>query len=349
MAVGQPNRVMTEPGRAGAAAKPMSNAEKAAMLLLAMGRPLAERVMQHMDDSELTAVARYGANLGIVSRATLEGVVEEFEQLMAQSSGLQGSLSRVEKLLQGAVPDDRYETILADVRGGAKHAVWSRLSELPEAKLAQILAKEHPQVAALVLTKATPTCAAAVLGQMNTELRHEVARRMLGAKRVNDAAIEVLQSVLNEDLLSQSSRLTAPDIHSRMANIINKLDRQRMEEVLNELGNYKPKDTKRIRSLLFTFEDIAKLSVEARSKLVDQVPQDRLILALKGADATLTNLLLSTIGARARRIIEQEIAGGVPPPVKEVAKARRAIADLALDLSQRGEIDIGRDGTDEES
>ncbi|MFX8312573.1 hypothetical protein ABTL57_19040, partial [Acinetobacter baumannii] len=53
MAVGQPNRVMTEPGRAGAAAKPMSNAEKAAMLLLAMGRPLAERVMQHMDDSEL--------------------------------------------------------------------------------------------------------------------------------------------------------------------------------------------------------------------------------------------------------------------------------------------------------
>jgi flagellar motor switch protein FliG len=349
MAVGQQSGAILEAGRANLPARPISNAEKAAILLLAMGRPLAERVMQHLDDSELTIVARYGANLGAVPRTTLEGVVEELSDLMEQSSGLQGSLGRVERLLQGAIPDERFESILADVRGGATQAVWSRLSELPESKLVQFLSKEHPQVAAFIMTKATSTCAAAVLGQLSGELRHQVARRMLSTKRVNDAAIEVLQKVLNEDLVAQSSRMTAPDIHSRMANIINKLDRQRMEEVLNDLADYKPKDTKHIRSLLFTFEDLAKLSVEARSKLVDQVPQDRLILALKGADATLSNLLLSTIGARARRIIEQEIASGAPPPMKEIAKARRAIADLALDLAQRGDIDIGREGADEEA
>lgn len=337
-----------EGGRSPPTPRTLSNPEKVAVLLLAMDKPVAERVMQHLDDADLTLIARHGANVGVIQRSTLDGLVGEFEQMLAKSSGLQGTLDRVEKLLQGVVPEDRYEAILADLRGGSTQAVWSRLSELPESKLAQFLAKEHPQVAALVLTKATPTCAAAVMGQMPTQRRNEVTRRMLAIKHIMDPALEVLQTALNEDLLAQSARQSAPDIHSRLANIINKLDRQRMEEVLNDLSDHKPKDTKRIRGLLFTFEDIVKLPPEARAKLIDQVPQDRVILALKGADASTINTILSSTGARARRMIEQEIATGAPVPPKDVAKARRAIADLALDLAQRGEIDIGREGGDDE-
>lgn len=344
----QNERGRLDPGRSTSGPRPLSNPEKVAVLLLAMGKPVAERIMQHFDDNDLTLIARHGAQLGVVQKTTLDGVVEEFEAMLGKSSGLQGTLDRVEKLLQGAVPEERYEAILADLRGGSTQAVWSRLSELPESKLAQFLAKEHPQIAAIVLTKATSSCAAAVMGQMTTQRRHELTRRMLGIKHVMDPALEVLQTALNEDLLAQSARQSAPDIHSRLANIINKLDRQRMEEVLNDLGEQKPKDTKRIRGLLFTFEDIVKLPPEARAKLIDQVPQDRLIIALKGADANMINLVLSSTGARARRMIEQEIASGSPMPPKEIAKARRAIADLALDLSQRGEIDIGRESIDEE-
>jgi flagellar motor switch protein FliG len=345
----QQDRGRLEAGRSPPGARSLTNPEKVAALLLAMDKTVAEGVMQHLDDTDLTLIARHGANLGVVQRSTLEGLVGEFEQLLAKNSGLQGTLDRVERLLQGVVPDDRYEAILADLRGGSTQAVWSRLSELPEAKLIPFLAKEHPQVAAIVLTKATPSCAAAVIGQMPTQRRNEVTRRMLAIKHVMDPALEVLQAALNEDLLAQSARQSAPDIHSRLANIINKLDRQRMEEVLSDLSDHKPKDTKRIRGLLFTFEDIAKLPPEARAKLIDQVPQDRVILALKGADANMINIVLSSTGARARRMIEQEIAGGAPVPPKEIAKARRAIADLALDLAQRGEIDIGREGSDDDS
>lgn len=335
-------------GKAASGPRQLTNPEKVAVLLLAMGKPVAERVLQHFDEHELTLVARHGANLGIVQKATLDGIVDEFEQILSKNSGLHGTLDKVEKLLQGVVPEDRYESILADLRGNSTQAVWSRLSELPEARLAQFLAKEHPQVVAVVLTKATPSSAAAVMGQMTTNRRHEVTRRMLAIKHVTDSALEILQTALNEDLLAQSSRQSTPDIHSRLANIINKLDRQRMEEVLSDLGQQKPKDTKRIRGLLFTFEDIAKLTPESRSKLIDQVPQDRLIIALKGADANMIGMVLASTGARARRMIEQEIAGGAPVPPKEVMKARRAIAELALDLSQRGEIDIGREGAEEE-
>lgn len=314
-----------------------------------MGKPVAERILAHFDEHELALVARHGATVGIVQKATLDALIKEFEQVLSRHSGLDGTVEKIEKLLQGVVSDDRYESILADLRGNSSQAVWSRLSELPETKLAQFLAKEHPQVVAMVLTKATPSCAAAVMTQMTPQRRHEVTRRMLGVKHISDAAIELLQTALSEDLLAQSARQSATDIHSRLANIINKLDRQRMEEVLVDLGQQKPRDTKRIRGLLFTFEDIAKLPAESRAKLIDQVPQDRLIVALKGADAHMVNLVLATTGTRARRMIEEEISGGAPVPPKEIAKARRSIADLALDLAQRGEIDMGRESGDDDA
>ena len=316
-------------------------------MLLAMGKQQAERILQYFDDGELRLIARHGSQLGIVQRATLDSIIEEFEVTLSKNSGLQGTIDKVEKLLQGVIPEDRYDAILADLRGGSTHAVWSRLSELPPTKIFQHLAKEHTQVVAIVLSKATPSCAAAVISQMTAQQRNEVTRRMLSIRHVTDLALELLQNTLNEDLIAQSARQSAPDVHARLANIINKLDRQRMEEVLGDLGEHKPRDTKRIRGLLFTFEDILKMPIEARAKLIDQVPQDRVIIALKGADANTINAILASTGTRSRRMIEQEIATGMPVPPKEVMKARRAMAELALELAQRGEIDIGRDNTED--
>jgi flagellar motor switch protein FliG len=113
-----------------------------------------------------------------------------------------------------------------------------------------------------------------------------------------------------------------------------------LDEVLQDLETHRPKEAEIVRSLLFTFEDIAKLNTASMLALFDQVPPERTITALHGADAHLRDLILEAVPTRARRMIEQEVTTGKKPLTKEITKARRAIADLALELIEKGIIDL---------
>lgn len=333
------------PGVSRAANRPftafdLDGSKKVAALLLAMGKPLASRVLKHFDADDIRAVIKTTSALGSVPRSILDQLVEEFAQSFAIGSDVQGSIGEAEQLLEGVVPAEQFEEIMSDVRGLSTQAIWMRLTELPENSVAQYLSKEHPQVAALVLSKTTPACAAAIIAQLPPTLRNEVMRRMLSIAHVMETPLQTLEETLREDLLAKVSRGKGPNIHARIADIINKLERQHMDEVLESLHQHRPKEAKIVRGLLFTFDDILKLSDVARTKLFDQVPPERTILALRGADPHLTSLILACVSSRSRRMIEQELASPGQIVAKEVVKARRAIADLALDMGERGLIEI---------
>jgi flagellar motor switch protein FliG len=122
------------------------------------------------------------------------------------------------------------------------------------------------------------------------------------------------------------------------------MERDQIEDVLNSLAEDRPKDAETLRGLLFTFEDIAKLSQKARTTVFDKVPADRVVLALKGTDPAFRELILTSMGARARRMVESELATGGPAQQRDVMKARRAIADMVLEMAERNEIEIHSSG-----
>jgi flagellar motor switch protein FliG len=101
-----------------------------------------------------------------------------------------------------------------------------------------------------------------------------------------------------------------------------------------------------LKGLLFTFEDLVKLAPRARMMILDQVPNERIVIALKGTDAAFRDALLSAMGSRARRMIDVELETGEPVPQRDVTEARRAITDLALEMAGRGEIELNPDGED---
>ncbi len=234
--------------------------------------------------------------------------------------------------------------ILEDLQGsGDKRAVWARLSQMSETPVALYLMKEHPQVAAFVLSKATPVMAASVLEAMPNELRSDLMRRMLTMKHVMEQPLAIVETALHEELLHKGTGTGGVNIHARIADIINRMSREHMDEVFTALNEYRPKEAEKVKGLLFTFEDIGKLRPEAVAKLFDQVPPERVILALFDADKKLTELILTSLGSRSRRMIETELTSGATPPMRDVYKARRTIADLALELSEKGLIDIHDD------
>jgi flagellar motor switch protein FliG len=331
-------------GRAYAAARPLFGAEKVAALLLALDRPIAGRLLKRFDSLELRQVTRAASELGAVNPATVEQLIAEFQEQFSAGAELLGSAGEAENLLAGALPPEEAAEILSDVLGNSNKAMWDRLSAAPESALASYLQKEHPQTFALVVSKLSSGTAAKIMAQTPKELRNGLMRRMLSPRPVMDPMMRLLERTLHEDLLLNVARNTGADTHSKIADIINKMERDQIEDVLQSLAEDRPKDAETLRSLLFTFEDIAKLSQKSRALVFDRAPADRVVLALKGTDGAFRELILSSMGARARRMVENELNTGGPAQQRDVMKARRAIADAVLEMAERNEIEIHSNG-----
>ncbi len=229
---------------------------------------------------------------------------------------------------------------MSRLRPGARMPVWPRLADISDAALLKFLGQEHPQVVAFILAKTGSTLAADVLRQLPGPLRSEVVRRLISMKPVTDWAQTILEQAIEEELLAKAGSETGQVTHSRVADIMNRMERPEMEELLSDLQQRRPKDAKLVKGLLFTFDDVARLAPVDRAKLFDGVPTETTILALNGTAGDLREVVLSVISPRSRRMIEQEIASAADVPPKEIARARRAVAEFALQLAERGEINV---------
>ncbi|WP_449411346.1 flagellar motor switch protein FliG [Methylobacterium komagatae] len=321
--------------------------DQVATLLLAMGKPAAGRLLKYFEPDEIKRITRSAVQLGPVSADQLDGVVESFAVEFANGASLIGTVQEVEKLLSGLIPAEQLAELLADVRGNGARSVWERMGSASESVLASYLVKEHPQTAALILSRIKPAVAAKVMSQLPAPLRNTLMRRMLSFKPVDDEILAMLEKTLLEDFMANGTRNSGADTHAKMADIINKMDRAQMDEALTSLGESRPKSVEILKGLLFTFDDIVKLVPRARTTLFDAVPNDRLVLALKGTDAEFRGVILSALSARVKRMVEHELNGGEPAAQRDVMEARRTITDLAMDMAARGEIEINPGGEED--
>ncbi|WP_372425392.1 flagellar motor switch protein FliG [Salinarimonas chemoclinalis] len=320
--------------------------EKVAALLLALGKDVAGRLLARFDPEELKKISRAAADLGPISAPELESLVEEFASDITNGTSLYGTAQEVERLLTGVLPPDQVSEIMSDVLGNANRSIWERISGVSESILAAYLLKEHPQTAAMILSKVKPSCAAKVMGLLPHDMRNSLMRRMLSFKPVVEDTMRIVEKTLHEDFMLNFARNMGTDTHARMADIINKMEREQMEDVLTSLADTRPKTAEVLKGLLFTFEDVIKLTPRARMAILDQIATDRIVTALKGTDASFRDAILSSLGSRARRMVEHELVSGEPVPQRDVIEARRAITDLALEMAGRGEIELNADQED---
>jgi flagellar motor switch protein FliG len=341
--------VSRTPVRAGHHPPPavLEGPDKVAALLLAMGRPIAGKLLVHFAPNELRAVTRAAADLPAISPGDLESIIEEFAEQFSEGASVLGTTSELEKLLNGVLPPEQVNEIMADVLGATNRSIWERMSSVSENVLANYILKEHPQIAALILSKVRPACAAKVMEQLPREFRDGLMRRMLSLKPIVEDAMRIVEHTLHEDFMINFARKMGADAYARMADIINKMERGHMEDALQSLSSVRPKAAEVLKGLLFTFDDVVNLTAKARMAIFDQIPVDRVVIALKGTDQAFRELVLSSLALRTRRMVEHELGVGEPSPQREVLEARRAITDLALEMAGRGEIELNPENFDE--
>jgi flagellar motor switch protein FliG len=118
---------------------------------------------------------------------------------------------------------------------------------------------------------------------------------------------------------------------------------------MEQLEKSAPDAAEKIRSLMFTFEDLGKLDQTAIQTLIRAVDKDKLPVALKGAAETLRELFFTNMSERASKIMKEDMASMGPVRLKDVEEAQQYIVNVAKDLEARGEIVIasGAEGEDQ--
>ncbi|SDQ92352.1 flagellar motor switch protein FliG [Pseudovibrio sp. Tun.PSC04-5.I4] len=314
--------------------------QKAAALLLAMGSDKATRVLKHFDHDEMRMIIRAAADLGTVPARELDLLIEEFIELFAGGVNLFGTAEGAENLLKGILPEDQVAEIMSDVMGYSKRSIWDKVSQISEHVLSTYLQKEHPQTAAVILSKISASGAARVISQIPRRRRNQIVRRMLTLKPIVEDVLEEVQKTLHEDFMVNFARTVGTDAHVRMADILNKMERDDLEDTLSNLREALPKSAEQLSGLLFTFEDIQSLDLRTRTAIFDDVTSEVITASLKGTNPEFRQAILASMASRARRIVENDLASGEPMAQREVMDARRSITDLALEKANAGEIDL---------
>lgn len=189
-------------------------------------------------------------------------------------------------------------------------------------------------------SKVDPAVAAKFLALLPSAVRNDVMRRMLTSGPISDSALRLLEAALQDDLMGAGASSSSTGASRKVAAIVNQMDSNQIEEILQSVAETEPAIAEDLKGMLFTFEDIPSLSPRARAILLDQVPTDRLIVALRGANESLRSAILPSLSARMRRMVEAELSAGDPPPKREIIKAQRAIAETVLKLSESGVVDL---------
>ena len=325
----------------------LSGAQRAAILMLALGEEHCSRLFAMMHEDEIKEISSAMAQLGSVRADVVERLCTDFTDGMGTSGNLVGSFESTERLLQKTLPRDRALQIMEEIRGPAGRTMWDKLGNVNEAVLANYLKNEYPQTVAVVLSKVRPDHAARVLTLLPDSFAMEVVMRMLRMESVQKDVLDGVEKTLRAEFMSNLARSTRRDAHEMMADIFNNLDRQSETRFIAALEERNRDAAERIKALMFTFNDLARLSGAAVQTLLRAVEKDKLPLALKGASEKIRDLFFKNLSERAAKMLRDDIEALGPVKVRDVDDAQAGIVLVAKDLAAQGQIEISESADEE--
>lgn len=316
----------------------LTGPEKAALLVMSIGEDYAARLFTTMEDDEIKEISQVMANLGTVSSQIIERLFVEFADQISSTGSLVGNLQNTERLLSKVLDRDRVENIMEEIRGPAGRTMWDKLGNVHENVLASYLKNEYPQTVAVVISKIKSDHAARVLAALPEPFAMEVVSRMLSMEAVQKEVLDDVERTLRNEFMSNLARTNRRDSHELMADIFNNLDRQSEQRFMTSLEDQNKDAAERIRSLMFTFDDLINLDPAAVQTLLRNVEKDKLPIALKGASEGMRELFFSNMSERAAKILKEDMQTMGPVRLRDVDEAQTNMISVAKDLAERGDI-----------
>ena len=333
----------------GQATMELDGIQKAAILLITLGPEKASNIFKHLKEDEIEQLTLEIANTRSVSPAQKEGVLNEFyEVCLAQQYIAEGGIGYAKDLLQKALGSDKAQEVLGKLTASLQVRPFEFIRKTEASQILNFIQDEHPQTIALILSYLSPQQAAGIIGALTPDKQTDVAKRIAMMDRTSPDVIKEVENILEQKLASLVSQdYTIVGGVDSVVEVLNTVDRGTEKHIMENLEIEEPELADEIRKKMFVFEDILLLDDRAIQRVLRDVENSDLAVALKGANDEVKGVILKNLSKRLAAMIEEDMEFMGPVRMKDVEEAQQKIVAVIRKLEDSAEIVISRGGGDE--
>lgn len=324
--------------------------EKAAILINYLGRSAATMLFKRMDDADIRKLVNVMSKFRVVPVHVTKKILEEYYEMVSESAEyiFSDQITQKENIVE-ALGEERARGILGGLNSNPSQSRTLESLEMVDAKsLANFLTSEHPQTVAVILSHLEAEKKSEVLRRLPENLQSEVVLRIANLEHVAPELIAEVDRVLRQELASMSTveQATLGGVQP-VAEMLNVMDKNTEASIMSRLEEKDPILAEEIRKLMFVFDDIIKIDDRGIQSLLKEVPNDKLLLALKTAGEDIRTKIFKNISARAAEALRDDLASMGPARLSDVEGAQQEIVNVARRLEAEGRIIISRGGGDD--
>ena len=323
--------------------------QKAAVLLIALGPEKSASIFKHLKEDEIEELTLEIANTRNITPQMKDEVVNEFYQIcLAQQYIAEGGIGYAKELLEKSFGSEKAADVIGKLTASLQVKPFEFVRKADATQLLNFIQDEHPQTIALILSYLNPGQAALIISALPPDRQADVAKRIAVMDRTSPDVIKEVEKVLESKL----SSLVNQDFAiiggvDAVVEILNTVDRGTEKHIMETLEIEEPELADEIRKKMFVFEDILLLDDRAIQRVLRDVDNNDLAIALKGSNEEVQNAIFKNLSKRLGVMIKEDMEFMGPVRMKDVEEAQQKIVNIIRKLEDSAEIVISRGGGDE--
>ncbi|CRZ34567.1 flagellar motor switch protein FliG [Herbinix hemicellulosilytica] len=332
-----------------ASAQEITGIQKAAILLITLGPERSANIFKHLREDEIEALTLEIANTRSVSAATKDMVLDEFYEIcLAQQYIAEGGISYAKELLEKALGPEKAREVIGKLTASLQVRPFEFVRKADATQLLNFIQDEHPQTIALILSYLPSSQASAIISGLSPDKQADVAKRIATMDRTSPDVIKEVEKILERKLASLVNQdYTIVGGVDAIVEILNTVDRGTEKHIMETLEIEDPELADEIRKKMFVFEDILSLDDRSIQRVLREVDNNELAVALKGATEEVQNVIFNNMSKRLAAMIKEDMEYMGPVRMKDVEEAQQRIVNIIRKLEDSSEIIISRGGGDE--
>ena len=327
----------------------MSGLQKSAILLIALGPEKSARIFKHLKEEEIEELTLEIANTRSITPQIKEGIIEEFYQLcLAQQYIAEGGIGYAKELLEKALGTEKAMSVIGKLTASLQVKPFEFVRKTDASQLLNFIQDEHPQTIALILSYLSPLQASMIISALPPERQADVAKRVAMMDRTSPDIIKEVEKILESKLANLVNQdYTIIGGVDAVVEILNAVDRGTEKHIMETLEIEEPELADEIRKKMFVFEDILLLDDRSIQRVLRDVDNNDLAVALKGANENVQAAIFNNLSKRLAAMIREDMEFMGPVRMKDVEEAQQKIVNIIRKLEDSAEIVISRGGGDE--
>ena len=322
----------------------LSQKEKAAILLISLGKEYSAELYKYLTEEEISDMTLSITTTRRVEPDVREQIITEFyEMCLTQKFITEGGIDYARDVLEQAIGTEKAAEMIRKLSSSLQVRPFDFVRRVDSTQILNVIHNEHPQIIALVLSYMEPRQSAQIIASLPSEKQTEIISRISNMGSTSPEYVKEAERILERKIASMgfTENIIVGGIDT-IVEIINSLDRSSEKNILESLDVNDSELADEIRKRLFVFEDIAKLNNQTVQRVLREINNQDLAVALKMSTEDVANTIFSNISKRLQEMIKDDMEVMGPVRVRDVEEAQQRIVNVIRKLEDEGEIVVAR-------